>query len=258
MEIVLKYVIRPVIVLLPTVGYVDTMRLMVRSRTSAPYNLNTVLILFTGQGLKALYYIYHRFSNIVFGQCVALLVCATALTVLNFCYDALEMLGKPEQFTPTLRPRFLKWLSIWEARSCWRFTAVMVGYAMAVFTVFRCLYVFLGAVMVVNAVGVIANLIEAMVSLPIFVRVVVQRSCANLSIILIFQYILADVMKIGLFLITRVPRSFIFGASCQLGIDLTTVTTYLRLTLGRSIDNAEEEEKSESSSCSLLTTDDNG
>jgi hypothetical protein len=216
--------------LMPTVGYVDTMRLMIRSGSSAAYNVNTVIILFAGQGLKALYYVHHRFATVVFGQCVALLICATALTTLNFWYDPPEasalVIG---QFTPDRCPFFIRWLSIRRAKSCGRFVFVLAVYALVVLCVFSALCHLVGEAPIVEGIGVIANLIEATVSLPIFVRVVVQRDIADLSVVLIFQYMLADVMKIGLFLITRVPFCFIFGACCQLTVDMVTIVTYLRL-----------------------------
>jgi hypothetical protein len=59
---------------------------MVRSKSAAAYNVNMVIILYAGQSLKILYYVYHPFADVVFGQCVLLLVAAIALTFLRFHY----------------------------------------------------------------------------------------------------------------------------------------------------------------------------
>jgi hypothetical protein len=228
MNDVLRCFVSAIIIILPTVGYINTMRLMIRSHTSAPYNLTMVMIIFSGQGLKALYYFYHRFAAVVFGQCIALLICAIALTVLNFRYNLVEVPGYVGQFTPSTRP-MLRWLFIGHAKTFTRFTAVLTIYGVIVFAIFWSFCQLAGETPIVEVIGVLANLIEATVSLPIFVRVVVQKQLQDLSIILILQYMFGDIMKIGLFVITEVPFCFIFGAVCQLTVDVTTVVMYLRL-----------------------------
>jgi hypothetical protein len=107
--------------------------------------------------------------------------------------------------------------------------AVLGLYALVGFAAFSFLCLIVGERPIVDAIGVIANLIEATVSLPIFIRIVLRQQLTDLSVILIFQDICADVTKMGLFVITKVPFCFIFGASYQLTVDTTTILTYLRL-----------------------------
>jgi hypothetical protein len=77
----------------------------------------------------------------------------------------------------------------------------------------------------VDPVGLIANIIEATVSWPMFYRIVIQKQIENISVVLKFQYI----MKIGLFWITKVPSCFIFRASWQLCVDIITLLSLCRL-----------------------------
>jgi hypothetical protein len=218
----------------PTAGDIDTIRLMVRSKSASAYNINTVMILYAGQGLKALYYCCHPLADVVFGQCVLLLVVATALALLRFRYTSIE--GGVSLSVPpnTFRrpPRLFGvalGMNIFDARGCGEFAVVLALYACVVFVILWAACLVIEGKLVVDAMGLIANLIEATVSLPMFYRVVIHQQIENISVILVFQYITADVMKIALFWITGVPCCFIFGASCQSGVDIITVLSPCRL-----------------------------
>jgi hypothetical protein len=96
-----------------------------------------------------------------------------------------------------------------------------------------------------EAVGVVANVVESAVSLPMFAKVVVRRDVSAVSVVLILQYIVGDLMKIGIFVLTRSPWSFMLGGFCQLAIDTVLFLTFLRLSCAKGGAGAAEAEPAE-------------
>jgi hypothetical protein len=120
-------------------------------------------------------------------------------------------------------------LNIAKAESFGEYLASLGFYGAVVYLLFMgSLFVFNPKV-VVEMVGLIANLIESMVSLPTFYRVVILQEISIVSPVLILQYYSGDLMKVALFVVTRSPWPFFAGAFLQLAIDTSLFITYVRL-----------------------------
>jgi hypothetical protein len=253
------HVITAFVIMMPTAGYFDTGRLMIESRSSAAYSLHIVLILTMSMGLKIIYYFYHRFAFSIFGQCISQFSVATFLSFLKFEYSTDQTSSEfpllNEGDTRCAMKDCLRFFDVSKARNFLEYLVTLGLYFMAAFAVFvLACYVFNEKV-IVDLLGLSANLIESTVSLPMFVKIVVRRNIEAVSVVLVLQYISGDMMKIGLFIITRTPWSFLVGACCQLTIDTILFFTFLRLklTAPASRDDAESELEQPSEKVALET-----
>ena len=78
-------------------------------------------------------------------------------------------------------------------------------------------------------IGILANLIESTVSIPIFIKLVFNKDITNISILLILQFVIGDFMKLALFILNKAPLSFIGGSLLQMSLDLTLFAFFLKL-----------------------------
>jgi hypothetical protein len=255
------HVITFLVIMMPTSGYFDTVRMMIQSQSAAPYNLNICMILNASMSLKILYYIYHRFAFSIFGQCVSQLTVATILSFLKFRYLAVEEdLPLLPDGSPPAVPGLSRFLHISKARNFLEYVVILVIYFSMAFVVFIAARHVFSEKLIVDLLGLIANLIESTVSIPMFVKIVIRRDINAVSVVLVLQYIVGDMMKIALFIITRTPWSFLCGGFCQLSIDTVLFITFLRLTFAPQRKEGEEAESeiSEPSAKVALETEKEG
>jgi hypothetical protein len=226
--------------IMPTAGYFDTGRLMISTQSSSAYNLTIVMILTMSMGLKIIYYIYHKFAFSIFGQCVSQFSVATFLSFLKFKYSTDQFVTQNPLLTenPPRNCEFpnladlARFFVISRARNFAEYLMTLCIYFMVSFFVFAGFCRILSEKVTVDLLGLTANLIESSISVPLFVKIVVREDIKAVSIILMLQYIIGDIAKIGLFVIMRTPWSFIIGGFCQLAMDTVIFITFLRLTFG--------------------------
>jgi hypothetical protein len=223
------------VVVAPTAGYVDTLRLMVVGQTAGPYNINIAMILNSGQLLKILYFFYHRYALSLLGQCVGLLTVSATLTFLRFRYaidDTAADFPHLKQRKRLKCPDFSnlgRLLNIWKAETFLEFHVTLFIYSILGYVIFLICRLVLGEKIAAEGTGLIANLIETTVSLPLFVKIVIWRQIEHVSEVLILQYFSGDLMKLVIFVLTRSPWPFFVGGFCQVGMDTLLFVTYLRL-----------------------------
>jgi hypothetical protein len=227
------HVITSLVIVMPTVGYLDTLRLMVVGQTAAPYQLGIVMILNAAHGLKVLYFIYHRFAFSIFGQSVSQLTVALFLSFLKFRYSIDDAAANFPHLSDSVVRRWKcpdcdpsRLVAISKAQSFLEFLLTLGLYSGLVVAAFFAGCRALGEKLVVESVGLIANLMESTVSVPMFIKIVVRRDISDVSLILVLQYLFGDMMKIVLFIMARTPWSFLFGAFCQLTLDSILFITY--------------------------------
>jgi hypothetical protein len=258
------HVITFFVIMMPTAGYFDTGRIIIQTRSPSAYNLNIVMILTMSMGLKVIYYIYHRFAFSIFGQCVSQLSVATLLSFLKFKYSAnqsvteIPLLAENPSRTCNFGD-FSRFFIISRARNFAEYLITLSIYFLAAFFVFLLFCRIFSEKVIVDLLGLTANLIESTVSLPMFVKIVIRGDINAVSVILVLQYIIGDMMKIGLFIITRTPWSFLVGGFCQLSIDTVIFLTFLRLTFASpKLEKETESEFEEPSEKVALETEEEG
>jgi hypothetical protein len=190
------------------------------------------MILCIGQGLKILYRVYHPYAISIFGQCLSLLAAAMIMTVLKFMYSPVP--GDSSVIYPILTPVSnpgccSRHLNPFRATSFFEFMASISVYTIVSYVMFLGTCFVFPQKMVVDVLGLIANLTESFVSLPVFYRVVILHEVYTVSPVLVLQYYSGDLMKLALFWITHSPWPFFVGGFFQLSIDTILFLSYLRL-----------------------------
>jgi hypothetical protein len=222
-----------IVMISPTIGYLDTVRIMIKSQSPAAYNLQIVMILNIAQGLKFFYFFYHPYSTLIFVQTFSQIAVASLLTFLKFRYRNRGEVSVGE-LQPLLETNpFLSWLDISTANSFCQFEFILLIYSAITIVSFYLSRAVIGESPTVEFMGLIANIVESTVSLPLFVTVVLRKHVEAVSPVLIMQYILGDILKVGLFVATHAPWPFLFGGCCQLSIDTVLLVMYLKLTRNR-------------------------
>lgn len=236
------------------------MRIMIKTRHSDFYNINTILVIFFAQGTKVLFYFYHRYATRIFCQAIMLLLSATILTLLKFLYcekkekPQIHKEGRPENQNEHRRnsidhrrdsivhrresidhisytyqnKKFLKIFNIASSETLLDFISSYVLYFLIVYSTFIIFYSMFGSI-TVDFLGIISNLAEAATSFPTFIRIVIHQDALTTSPLLVLQYLFGDVLKIAVYSISKAPWSFFFGAFCQLSVDIFTNIYFLRI-----------------------------
>ena len=245
-------VVDGIIMITPTIGYVDTFRIMVKTKKSDNYNINTVLIIFFGQGIKVMYYCYHPYATRVFGQTLSLLISAMALTVLKYKYPTTGQIQADDRMNENQiegertiehnnnKPFIVRLYDIYHKDTLFGFCVSLFSIYLTVYAAFCVASLIVGINLAVETLGLIANLLEATTSFPTFVRVVIRKDIMTVSPILVGQYLVGDIIKILIFVLSKTPWHFIFGAGCQLTIDYISGFTYFRMSR-RLDDNVDED-----------------
>jgi hypothetical protein len=208
---------------LPAIGYIDTIRLMVASRSDEAYNFTMVMIIEMAQLMKILYFFYDPYALVIFGQAVTVFASAILLTFLKFRYSK------------EVRPS--RWAPHWNIRlasSFFEHLLVLGIYLVLVYFVLNIGFAVFGKTETIAALGLIGNMLDTIISFPLFVRIVIHGKVSNVSSVLVLQYIVGDVMKVLTFMVVATPFVFVLGAYCQCCVDgLTALTFFHLLCLGR-------------------------
>lgn len=236
------------IMFMPTIGYLDTVRIMINSKSATAFPYNTCLILLISHGLKIIYFIYHPYAIRLFGQSVTQIGAALLMAFIKFHYSGKNYKMRRKSSANSLKEEikvqksnFYYYLYIRNTKNFLEFLISITHYTViTLFTLFICIHI-LEEKLIIDLIGILANLIESTVSIPIFIKIVIKKDISNLSAILIVQFVLGDILKLTLFLLNNAPLSFIGGSLIQISLDLTLFAFYLQLSFCRKTYRSEEE-----------------
>jgi hypothetical protein len=214
-------VIDVLIMILPSIGYLDTVRLMIATKSAAAYDLKLILIVSGAHGMKIMFFFFHGFPLMVFGQSVTIFISAVTLTFLRFRYPASDDVSEP---IGQLR----RILCIWHNSSFPDFIFSLISYCFLLILAVSIGSAVAGYEIASETLGVVANLVELMTAIPIFLQVVVRRD-TRISLVLILQYAIGDFMRFVLFILVKAPWMFIAGAGCSALITGTSGVTFFLL-----------------------------
>lgn len=250
------YFVKACVIMAPTVGYIDTLRLMIKSKNPAAFNMNIVLIMTSAHGLKVLYWFYHRFASHLLGQSIALLVVHFALVFFKFKYESqtqpASLINLPSHSRKKIKcPEIPSFKHVWNIKQTESFLEFMCSYILYysfIYLIFRLSFLIVDRTRPIEIVGLISNLSESLVSMPNFIKVVIKGKIANISTVLIFQYIFGDLFKLFLFFLAHAPLPFFIGGFIQLSFDTILFITFMKLSKcgknknsdGIDIENAED------------------
>ena len=131
--------------------------------------------------------------------------------------------------TITKNPK--KAMNIFSALTFLEFFTSVLFYYLIFFIFYIITKIICGVHTAVNISSIIANLIDALVPLPVFSLVVIHSNIESVSIVLIIQYVFGDMFKIFLCYVTHSPWPFIFGSTLQLILDSIAGAKYTYLSI---------------------------
>lgn len=257
----LNYFIKFLVVIMPTIGYADTLRLMIKTKSPAAFNMEVVLVITSSHALRILYWVYHRFANHIFGQSIALLIVHFSLAFFKYHYQeeskdksTLQLHSKAAKIKDFTIPKIKRCGHIWNiynAQSFVEFSISFFTYSVIVFVIFQISRLVIPTEQTVEFIGLISNLVESLVSIPVFIKVVCKRDIVNISTVLIFQYLFGDMFKIILYWLADSPWPFYVGAFIQLSLDIVLFTFFMQLSY--CVKHEDEEEMIKNDDENLLT-----
>lgn len=235
-----------IIMIIPTIGYLDTLRIMIKNKNPDVFPEQIIIILLIAHSMKIMYFIYHHYAIRIFGQSVSQIIVALLLAYTKFYYLNINS-NKPKRRRSSAHgdkdhPQsfFSTYCRIPAPKDFFKFLIYILFHIFGIFAVFRLFYHCFSHKFMVNILSYLANFIESGISIPIFVRVVIRKDVNNVSTLLILQYISGDILKLGLFLLNHTPISFIVGSILQLALDVTICIyfVHLRIKLHKKSDDA--------------------
>lgn len=218
-----------IIIISPTIGHIDIIRLMLKTRNICYYDLHSVLLIIISQGLKLLYYFYHHYAMRIFWQAVGLLVTVNIMTFVKFCFCNREKVSTDkgdsqvyEHSRTNSTTIKLCYFNIWRSHSIFQFYICLIFYALIILILCALASHTFGLLIAVETIGLFSNMVEALISFPVFYRIVILSNIFATSPVLIVQYLFADITKLSVYVISKVPFSFYPGAILRLVVDILT------------------------------------
>lgn len=235
-----NYIVQGFVMIMPTVGYMDQIRMMCSTKDPTIYSMNSALVLISSSTMKVIFYKDQPFGVTVLGQAIALLIVAYVHTYFHFKY--LYEDEKKEENKLLRKNRFrlfnilkksitdpVKACRITSSTNFEQFLTSCFFYTATFLIAYYTSGLFVGLYSAASFCSFVVSLIDSTVSLPTFKLVVIQGNWEKTSIVLMGQYLFGDIFKIVIFEMSHSPWPFVFGGVLQLVIDSISSVRYLML-----------------------------
>lgn len=220
-----SHMITAVIIICPTIGYIDQFKKLINTKNSRVFNLPSALILLTANFIRFLYWIYEPFIPYLLGQSVAVFSIQLVMGIWSYNYIQLPK----SQIQTTYRhmsPKFSKIMNVFEASTSAEFALSLFAYASIICIAYIILCLTLSIQRANSIIILLSTIIETTVSFPQFKKIVFDRDINGISTVLLIQYMVGDMLKIVMFLASHAQWAFLFGALLQTSIDTTNFIVY--------------------------------
>lgn len=241
-----------ILMVFPTIGYWDQIRMMLVMNNPNIYTMNTALILISQGLIKVTFYFDEAFPLILLGQGVGLCVVSYVHTYFHYALSLtissseLPHFGREtstiSQIFRSLKDNPKKAMNIYSAVSNSEFLTSVIFYYSIFFILYTIQKLIMGVHIAVNTWSVIASIIDSLLPLPVFTTVVIQRNIETTSIILVIQYFFGDIFKIFICYVNNSPWPFIFGSCLQLTLDCIMAIFFFILTMKKKLTKPAAEE----------------
>jgi len=222
-------------VFLPTTGYLDQIRVMLKTKSSSNFKMHSSLVLLLSNYLRLLYSFNTKFEAYLVWQSVATISIHLTLAFLYYYYQPKSPHVSPSM-PEGLQEFYSKKRSIYQfkpyssdsfAQFMFSLATVYIGGVLAYFIA----SMFFEISLVSEVVGILSNGVDCLVTLPQFIIVVIQRDTKYVTILLVGQWVFASVFKAVLFLCRPVPWPFRFGVGVQAIFTIMITVSYFQITL---------------------------
>lgn len=222
------YMLLVILIFMPTLGYWDQLRKMIKEKTSDFFKMEPALILIFTNFLRFIYWKSEPFEAYLLGQSIAVFGVQILLSVVSFYYSQSkhDKIGFSNQYPRTKAlSYFFKPKDVKNARD---FLLSLVIYGVTITLVSSIFSLILGTKRLSTVIILIANIVDTTVSLPQFTDVVMKHQIGGVSVVLVAQYLIGDVLKLIMFTVGNSAWPFVLGAALQTAIDLTVAVSFVK------------------------------
>ena len=219
-----------IVIIMPTIGYIDQLKRMIQTKNSSAFSMSTALILLFSNTLRFIYWTFEPFQTYLLGQSIAVFLIQMILALKSFEYgDFPRSFVSPISQTKIRLPskhELKNALKIADSNTPFEFIISCLTYTLIIIAAFAVMALLIGLKASLQIIIFAANIIDTTVSFPLFKRIVFEHNIENLSVVLLGQYLLGDILKIIMFTVGKSGMAFIFGALLQTTIDGTDAIFY--------------------------------
>ena len=219
-----------IVIIMPTIGYIDQLKRMIQTKNSSAFSMSTALILLFSNTLRFIYWTFEPFQTYLLGQSIAVFLIQMILALKSFEYgDFPRSFVSPISQTKIRLPskhELKNALKIADSNTPFEFIISCLTYTLIIIATFAVMALLIGLKASLQIIIFAANIIDTTVSFPLFKRIVFEHNIENLSVVLLGQYLLGDILKIIMFTVGKSGMAFIFGALLQTTIDGTDAIFY--------------------------------
>ena len=249
--------------LMPTIGYIDTARLMINQKSDDAFSMHVALVLFTSNALKITFWFFEPYPALIFGQAVFLFLSQLLLSYLHFKYlyyeekesessstsqsihlanfqrmklpkiQRRQSIGLP---SPSPFSRFqslsnsffstFNFLHIQSTTTYLQFCISLISGYIVFLIIFLISWLIFGGERVISLLGLIANVIDAFQTFPLFIKIVIKGDNESTSWVLLVQQEFGDLFKIVIIQMSGSPFVFLLGSLLMLAMDSTNLFFY--------------------------------
>lgn len=229
------------VIVCPTIGYIDQFKTLIQTKNSRVFNLTSGLILLAANFMRFLYWIYEPFLPYLLGQSVAVFSLQLLMGIWSFNYSQLPKSHTQTRFRPQIRG-LKSLLDIFNLASGFEFVSSVIVYGLIITGVYILMCLILTTHKVNSIIIIVSNVVETTVSLPMFILIVFKHDILGISIVLLVQYAFGDLLKIIMFSFSGAGWAFLFGAILQFSIDSTNIIAFFILSkLGKKTEAIDEQ-----------------
>ena len=248
--------------LMPTIGYIDTARLMINQKSDDAFSMHVALVLLTSDALKITFWFFEPYPALIFGQAVFLFLSQLLLSYLHFKYlyyeekesessstsQSIHLANFPRMELLKIQRKqsigllsqspFLRFQSLFNFFSTFNFLhiqstttylqfciSLISGYIVFLL-IFLISWLIFGGERVIYLLGLIANIIDAFQTFPLFIKIVIKGD-ESTSKVLLIQHEFGDFLKIAIIQMSGSPFVFLLGSLLMLAIDSANLFFYL-------------------------------
>ena len=209
-----------IVILMPTIGYIDQFFTILKSKRTDLFNKKTGYILLLSNYLWFIYWSYEPFQVYLLGQSISVFLIILLLSFSTFSKGFYP-------FKSINFKNFIKSFKISNSQNYFEFFISLVINSILILLIITILCIFFGRKFIFNIIIVLSNLIDTLVSFPQLIQVIKYKNFENCSMVLIYQYLIGDILKLFMFYYGKSGFAFIFGSIIQTLIDFTIFYQYL-------------------------------
>lgn len=241
----------------PTIGYFDQLLQMYKTRIIEGFSLDNALIMLFTNTLRFFYWSFEPYETYLLGQSIALFALQLILSILSFIFAGSGNFSTKEKSTFSYILSYFQdfqskvqnhsykkigfYLNTFQCQNAIDYCISLILYLAIILISFALLLLILGQKTACSIFILVANLVDPLISVPMFHRIVILQKIQGVSIILVCQLIAGDILKLFLFIFCNSGWTFVLGALIQSMVDLITVSSFFLQRRSKGSDELEME-----------------